>query len=135
MRRLLSLALLIAVRLGVWVLLSGDVHFRNVLLGLLIVALLPGLPRASLPLAALLSQLLALPGSLVDAYRQGFAMVGEGYRQRLRRWDMPLPASARHPLIGFLWLLRVSLTPRTVVLAARPDQLRIHQSDPPEPQA
>jgi multicomponent Na+:H+ antiporter subunit E len=134
MRRLLSHALVVAARLGVWILLSGDVQIRNVLLGLLIAVLLPGLPRASLPLAALLGQLIALPGSLVDAYRQAFAMVMEGYGQRLRRWDMPLPPSARHPLIGFLWLLRVTLTPRTVVLEARADQLRIHQSDPPERQ-
>lgn len=132
MRRLLSVCLVIAARLGVWLLLSGDGRLRNTLLGLLIAVLLPGLPRTSLPLGPLLAQLIAVPALIVDAYRQAFAMVAEGYQQRLRQWDMPLPPSARHPLIGFLWLLRVTLTPRTVVLAARPDRLRIHQSDPPE---
>jgi multicomponent Na+:H+ antiporter subunit E len=114
MRRLLPLLLSTAFRLALWCLLTSDLSLLNLLIGLVVALLLPRTRSRPLPLRLLLKAtvrgLLAIPQAYVEAFR---LMVAPAVVER----ETSEPATDRAlPLLVFLDVFRITLTPFTIVL-------------------
>ncbi len=130
MRRRLPLLLSVAFRLALWCMLTSDLSWLNLLIGLVVALLLPRARSRSLPLRALLrataSSLLAIPQAYVEALR---LIVAPAVVER----EASEPATDRaQPLLVFLDVFRITLTPFTIVLGLEDDgrRYRIHSLMP-----
>ncbi|WP_255095150.1 Na+/H+ antiporter subunit E [Synechococcus sp. J7-Johnson] len=130
MRRLLPLLLSIAFRLALWCLLTSDLSWLNLLIGLVIALLLPRARSRPMPLGALLlataRSLLAIPQAYLEALRLIFAPA-------VVEIEASEPATDRAlPLLVFLDVFRITLTPFTIVLGLEDDgrRYRIHSLMP-----
>lgn len=130
MRRRLPLLLSVAFRLALWCMLTSDLSWLNLLIGLVVALLLPRARSRSLPLRALLrataSSLLAIPQAYVEALR---LIVAPAVVER----EASEPATDRaQPLLVFLDVFRITLTPFTIVLGLEDGgrRYRIHSLMP-----
>ena len=126
MRMLLPLLLSSAFRLALWCLLTADLSWLNLLIGVLIALLLPRVRSRPLPIRGLLIAigrcLLAIPRAYLEALALIFA------REAVER-EGTAPATNRAvPLLVFLDVFRITLTPFTIVLGleASGHRYRIH---------
>jgi multicomponent Na+:H+ antiporter subunit E len=110
--------IVVALRLLIWLLLSGDLEATNVAIGLAVSLALP-LPRQQrhLPLADLGQALLASLRAIPLAYREAFALL---WRRPAREVIELQPAQfrRRRPVAAlvFLDVFRITLTPLTIAL-------------------
>lgn len=130
MNNAITLMIGLAVRLLFWCLLTADVSPANLAIGLALAALLPRSKRPAPPPRALIQ---ALWGSLVAiprSYWEAAALIVFP-RHRASHDIQPL-SGEHHPLILFLEVFRVTLTPFTIALGvtSRPEGLRIHRLMP-----
>jgi multicomponent Na+:H+ antiporter subunit E len=133
MSRLLSLLLTIAFRLAVWCLLTADLSRLNLLIGLAVALLLPRARSRPLPLRELLRalgrSLLAVPQAYIEALQ---LIAG---REPVEREINEAASHATVPLLVFLDVFRITLTPFTIVLGLEDGgrRYRIHALTPGEP--
>lgn len=129
----MTLAVSYAFRVLLWILLTSDLSGPNLAIGLAVALLLPQAHHRS---QALLPALRALVGSLVAiplAYGEAIALIaGRGREQE--RWIERSASGSQSPLVIFLEVLAITLTPFTIVLgvttgAAGP-RYRIHELRP-----
>ena len=126
MRFPLALLLTTALRLAIWLMLSGDMGRANVMIGLAVALLLPRARSQPLSLrelvAALGRCLLAIP----QAYAEALALMlgGEPVEREVLQPATDRPA----PLLVFLEVFRITLTPFTIALglAADGSHYRVH---------
>ena len=129
-RAILSVGLSLGLRLMLWFLLTNDHSTSNLMIGLVLALLLPRPSTRSLPLRDLLSALGRILITVPQAYGEALALIlspEAGEREILE------PATGRGtPLLMFLEVFRLTLTPFTVVLALEesPARYRIHQLRP-----
>lgn len=129
----MTLLLSIGFRLLLWILLTADLSPVNLAIGMALALLLPQAHRRRQPLRPVLR---ALAGSLVAiplAYGEALALIAaRGDEQE--RWIERPASSSSSPLVIFLEVLAITLTPFTIVLgvSAAGDGLRyrIHQLRP-----
>lgn len=124
----------VALRLLIWLLLTGDPSRVNVLIGVLVAVLLPMARRSRrLPLrqllAALRNSLLAIP----QAFAEGLALVRAGGRLE-EGLESQRFSDSDSALLIFLEVFRVTLTPFTIALGleAGGQAFRVHRLAPPE---
>lgn len=124
----------VAMRLLIWLLLTGDLSRVNVLIGLLVAVLLP-LSRRSrrLPLRQLLEALRASLLAIPQAFAEGFVLLRSGRRLTATLETQGFRDSGSALLI-FLEVFRVTLTPFTIALGLDADgrAFRVHRLAPPE---
>ena len=129
-RALLSVGLSLGLRLMLWFLLTNDHSTSNLMIGLVLALLLPRPSARSLPIRDLLMALGRILITVPQAYGEALALIlspEAGEREILE------PATGRGtPLLMFLEVFRLTLTPFTVVLALEesPARYRIHQLRP-----
>ncbi len=130
MRRLLPLLLTTGFRLAVWCLLTADLSHLNLLIGLVVALLLPRAHSRPLPLRALLRalgrSLLAVPQAYLEALR---LILG---REPVEAETSEVTTDPRVPLLVFLDVFRITLTPFTIVLGLEDGgrRYRIHALTP-----
>ena len=130
MRRLLPLLFTIAFRLAVWCLLTADLSRLNLWIGLVVALLLPRARSRPLPLRELLRalgrSLLAVPKAYLEALR---LMVG---REPVEAEINEATTDGAIPLLVFLDVFRITLTPFTIVLGLEDGgrRYRIHALKP-----
>lgn len=130
MSHLLPPLLTVSFRLGVWCLLTADLSRLNLLIGLVVALLLPRARSRPLPLRALARalgrSLLAIPQAYVEALR---LMVG---REPVEGEFHEATTDSTIPLLVFLDVFRITLTPFTIVLGLEDGgrQYRIHALRP-----
>jgi multicomponent Na+:H+ antiporter subunit E len=130
MRRLLPLLLTTGFRLAVWCLLTADLSRINLLIGLVVALLLPRAQSRPLPLRALLRalgrSLLAVPQAYLEAL---WLIVG---REPQEAEISEATTDATIPLLVFLDVFRITLTPFTIVLGLEDGgrRYRIHALTP-----
>ncbi|MCP9820771.1 Na+/H+ antiporter subunit E [Synechococcus sp. Cruz-9H2] len=126
----MPLLLSIGFRLALWCLLTSDLSWLNLLIGLVVALLLPRARSRPLPLRALLlatsRSLLAIPQAYGEALRLIFAPAVEEREASEPATDRALP------LLVFLDVFRITLTPFTIVLGLEDDgrRYRIHSLMP-----
>jgi multicomponent Na+:H+ antiporter subunit E len=128
MGRVITLAL----RLLIWLLLTGDLSRVNGLIGVLVALLLPMSRRSRrLPLRQLLlalrDSLLAIP----QAFAEGLALLRSG-RNLAETLETQRFADSGSALLIFLEVFRVTLTPFTIALGLDSEgrALRVHRLAP-----
>lgn len=124
----------VALRLLIWLLLTGDLSRVNGLIGVLVAVLLPMSRRSRrLPLRQLLvalrDSLLAIP----QAFAEGFVLLRSGGRLAATLETQGFRDSGSALLI-FLEVFRVTLTPFTIALGLDADgrAFLVHKLAPPE---
>ena len=124
----------VALRLLIWLLLTGDPGRVNVLIGVLVAVLLPMSRRSRrLPLRQLLvalrDSLLAIP----QAFAEGLVLLRSG-RALSERLESQRFRDSDSALLIFLEVFRVTLTPFTIALGleAGGHAFRVHRLAPPE---
>lgn len=124
----------VALRLLIWLLLTGDPGRVNVLVGVLVAVLLPMSRRSRrLPLRPLLvalrDSLLAIP----QAFAEGWVLLRSG-RALSERLESQRFSDCDSALLIFLEVFRVTLTPFTIALGleAGGHAFRVHRLAPPE---
>jgi len=125
MARLITVAL----RLLIWLLLSADLSWINVLIGLLVAVLLPMARRSRpLPLRQLLVALAASLAAIPQAFMEASQLL-RGGRRLEERLESQRFMGPRSSLLVFLEVFRVTLTPLTIALGLEPDgrAFRIHR--------
>jgi multicomponent Na+:H+ antiporter subunit E len=133
MNTLLPLLLSTAFRLALWCLLTADLSRLNLLIGLLIALLLPRVRSRPLPLRELFlaigRSLLAIP----RAYFEALALIFGG--EAVEREGSEPATDRAVPLLVFLDVFRITLTPFTIVLGleACGHRYRIHELVPRRP--
>jgi multicomponent Na+:H+ antiporter subunit E len=132
MTRLAPLLFSTLFRLLLWQLLTADLSVLNVMIGLALALLIPRARSRPVPMAELWQglgrALLAVP----QAYGEAFALIGA---RRLVERDILQPArTPTVPLLVFLDVFRITLTPFTIALGLEmgPDgaHYRIHDLRP-----
>ncbi|QEY31200.1 sodium:proton antiporter [Synechococcus sp. RSCCF101] len=130
MNSAITLSIGLAIRLLFWCLLTADVGPANLAIGLALAALLPRSRRPAPSPRALVhafwDSLVAIP----QAYAEAFALMAFPHH-RASHEVQPL-SGEHHPLIVFLEVFRVTLTPFTIALGvtSSPEALRIHRLMP-----
>lgn len=124
----------VALRLLIWLLLTGDLSRVNGLIGVLVALLLPMSRRSRrLPLRQLLvalrDSLLAIP----QAFAEGFVLLRSG-RHLATTLETQGFRDSGSALLIFLEVFRVTLTPFTIALGLDADgrAFRVHRLAPPE---
>jgi multicomponent Na+:H+ antiporter subunit E len=135
MNRFAPLLLSTAFRLLLWGLLTADPSPTNLLIGVVVALLIPRARSRPIPAAALLAavgrSLLAIP----LAYAEALALITA---RSVEESEITQPATAPTiPLLIFLDVFRITLTPFTIALGLIPDpagdRYRIHQLRPRRP--
>ncbi len=130
MRSLLPVLLTTAFRLALWFLLTADLSLLNAVIGVVVALLLPRARSRPVPLrvllAALGSSLLAVP----RAYGEALLLIFASHLEE-REISEPVTDPAV-PLLVFLDVFRISLTPFTIALGLDADaaRYRIHELAP-----
>ena len=126
MRRLLPLLLSTGFRLLLWCLLTADLSHLNLLIGLAVALALPRARSRPLPLRELLRALWLSLAAVPQAYGEALRlMVAVDLEERL----IQEPVTNRSvPLLIFLDVFRITLTPFTIALGLEPDgqHYRVH---------
>lgn len=131
----MTVVLSCAFRLLLWILLTSDLSWLNLAIGLAVALLLPQAHRRRQPLKPVLQALVTSLMAIPLAYGEALAlMAGRGEEQE--RWIERSASGSTSPLVIFLEVLAITLTPFTIVLgvnqadgATRP-RYRIHQLTP-----
>lgn len=130
MTRALPFLLTTALRLAIWLLLTADPGVTNVALGLVLALLLPRASSRGLPLRELFGALGRTLAAVPRAWLEAAALVTA---ERLEEGEEEQPARrADVPLLVFLEVFRITLTPFTIVLGVENDgrHYRIHTLRP-----
>ena len=110
----------ISLRLTIWLLLTADLSWLNIAIGLAIAVLLPRFPQRSTPWAeqfkAIGQILLAIP----QAYLEAIAMILKPHKQEYIEYEAVPPK--RSPALIFLDIFRITFTPKTIVLKHDPER-------------
>jgi multicomponent Na+:H+ antiporter subunit E len=125
----MTVLLTTGLRLALWILLTGDPGPLNLSIGLALALLLPR-SRRPLPLGAFLVALGQALAAIPQAYAEAFRLLlARRHHQRLVRADSRSGGSG--PVIA-LEIIRISLTPFTLVLGLEPDgrHYRVHERVP-----
>ena len=134
LRALFALGLSLGLRLLLWFLLTNDHSLTNLMIGLVLALMLPRASTRSLPLRDLLSALGRILITIPQAYGEALALM---LSPEAGEREIVEPATGRGtPLLMFLEVFRLTLTPFTVVLALDDSEprYRIHQLRPRRPQ-
>lgn len=129
----MALLLSTAFRVLLWLLLTADFSGHNLLIGLVIALLLPQVRNPGEPLGpmlrALVRSVVAIPLAFVEAV---MLIANPGAEQE--SWIERSASGSSAPLVIFLEVLAITLTPFTIVLGVRADgpapRYRIHQLRP-----
>lgn len=130
MRHLLPLLLTTGFRLAVWCLLTADLSRLNLMIGLVVALLLPRAHSRPLPLRALLRalgrSLLAVPQAYLEALRLIFG------HEPVEAEISESATEGSIPLLVFLDVFRITLTPFTIVLGLEDGgrRYRVHAMKP-----
>ena len=117
----------IAATLAAWLLLTASLTSLNILIGLGISLLLPPLTLRKTKRSNLIAMLQLVPSTACQGIREGLTLPLRGLRSRPDVREDPWPLWAKHdPLLRFSWLVMVSFTPKTLVLAANADTVLTH---------
>ena len=117
----------ISATLTAWLLLTASLTTLNVLIGLGIALLLPPITLRNTNRGNLIAMLRLIPGTTLQAIREGVTLPLQGLRSRPDVIEDPWPHwAARDPLLRFSWLVMVSFTPKTLVLGTTADTVRTH---------
>ena len=117
----------ITATLTAWLLLTASLTTLNVLIGLGIALLLPPITLRNTNRGNLIAMLRLVPGTTLQAIREGVTLPLQGPRSRPDVSEDPWPLwAARDPLLRFSWLVMVSFTPKTLVLGTTADTVRTH---------
>lgn len=122
----------VALRLLIWLLLTGDSSRVNVLIGVLVALLLPMSRRSRrLPLGQLLVALRDSLAAVPQAFAEGFVLLRAGRRLEEGLESQRFSDSGSALLI-FLEVFRVTLTPFTIALGleAGGQAFRVHRLAP-----
>jgi multicomponent Na+:H+ antiporter subunit E len=127
----MTLVLTTGLRLALWGLLTGDPGVLNLSIGLAVALLLPR-SRRPLPLGAFWTALGQALAAIPQAYGEAFQLL-LARRHRQRIVHEPSRAQGSSAVIT-LEIVRISLTPFTVVLGLEPGshQYRVHERVPGE---
>ena len=122
----LALVLTTGLRLAIWLLLSGDMSRANVAIGLAVALLLPRARSQPLGLRELLVALGRCLLAIPQAYGEALTLMlgGEPVEREILQPATDRPA----PLLVFLEVFRITLTPFTIALGLAPDgsHYRVH---------
>jgi len=127
----MTLVLTMGLRLALWGLLTGDPGVLNLSIGLAVALLLPR-SRRPLPLGAFWAALGQALAAIPQAYGEAFQLLlARRHRQRIVQEPSRAQGSAA---VITLEIVRISLTPFTVVLGLEPGchQYRVHERVPGE---
>jgi multicomponent Na+:H+ antiporter subunit E len=130
MRRLLPVLLSTAFRLLLWCLLTGDPDGFNLLVGLVVALLLPRARSRPLPLRDLLVAIGRCVVAIPRAYGEALVLMVE--RHPVERETAEAATDSAVPLLVFLDVFRITLTPFTIALGLEADgrRYRIHELAP-----
>jgi multicomponent Na+:H+ antiporter subunit E len=114
----------VALRLGLWMLLTQDPRSLNVLIGLAVALLLPIENTRALPVRDLVGAMGPVLQAIPQAFQQAVQLLG---RRRLREGYGTVPGKARrNDLLMFLEVFTITLTPFSICLGMDPDGRRYH---------
>jgi multicomponent Na+:H+ antiporter subunit E len=125
----MTLVLITALRLALWLLLTADAAPINLAIGLAVSLLLPRGQRPAPPLRELLPALGAALAAIPQAYGEAFALIlARDCRSRI---VTVAGSGSRSDLVRVLEVFRITLTPLTLVLGFGPgDSYRVHELVP-----
>jgi multicomponent Na+:H+ antiporter subunit E len=125
-------------RLLLWILLTSDLSGLNLVIGLVVALLLPQAHRRRQPLMPVLRALAASLIAIPLAYGEAFALMTARSGEQ-ERWIERSASGSTSPLVVFLEVLAITLTPFTLVLGVSANgsgpRYRIHQLKPQRPRA
>jgi multicomponent Na+:H+ antiporter subunit E len=126
-----------AFRWALWFLLTNDGSSLNLAIGLVVALLLPRARRANRSLPALLRAMAQALVAIPKAYVEAVALLGAASKRE--DW-IEQPSHSRHdPLLIFLEVLAITMTPFTIVLGLSQDggplRYRVHRLMPARPSA
>lgn len=127
---MIAAVLNVALRLGLWMLLTQDPRSLNVLIGLAVAVLLPLQSSRSLPARHLVGAMGHVLVAIPQAFHQAVLLLG---RRRLREGFGTVPGQGRrNDLLMFLEVFTITLTPFSVCLGLDPDgrRYRVHTLTP-----
>jgi multicomponent Na+:H+ antiporter subunit E len=120
-------------RLLLWILLTADLSGLNLAIGVAVTLLLPQAQRRRQPLMPVLRALMASLVAIPLAYGEAFALMSARNGEQ-ERWIERSASGSTSPLVVFLEVLAITLTPFTIVLGVSTDgtapRYRIHQLRP-----
>jgi multicomponent Na+:H+ antiporter subunit E len=130
MNAVITLLISIGLRLLVWGLLTADTSWPNLTLGLALAIVLPRSRQPPPSLRALSRAFLRSLAALPQAYGEALALIVHP-RHRASH-EVERVSGEHHPLIVFLEVFRVTLTPFTIALgmSSQGKGLRIHRLEP-----
>lgn len=105
-------------RLGLWFLLTSDASALNLGIGLVVAVLLPRPRKARGSRRGLARALLAALAAVPQAYLEAAALLRSN--AEYERWSEQPSRSGGDPLVMFLEVLAITLTPFTLVLGLSP---------------
>jgi multicomponent Na+:H+ antiporter subunit E len=114
----------VALRVGIWMLLTQDPRTLNVLIGLAVALLLPIQDHRALPLHDLVVALGHVLAAIPQAFQQAVQLLG---RRRLREGSSLVSGHGRrNDLLMFLEVFTITLTPFSICLSMEPSGRRYH---------
>lgn len=120
-------------RLLLWILLTSDLGAPNLVIGLAVALVLPQAHHRRQPLLPLLRALVASLVAIPLAYGEAMALIANRGPEQ-ERWIERSASGSTAPLVVFLEVLAITLTPFTIVLgvssSAAGSRYRIHQLRP-----
>ena len=120
-------------RLLLWILLTSDLSTPNLLIGVVVALLLPQAHHRRQPLGPVLRALAASLVAIPLAYGEAIALIACRGREQ-ERWIERSASGSTAPLVVFLEVLAITLTPFTIVLGVDQSvvgsRYRIHQLRP-----
>lgn len=121
---MIAAVLNVALRLGLWMLLTQDPRGLNVLIGLAVAVLLPIESSRSLPAQHLVRATGQVLEAIPQAFHQAVQLLG---RRRLREGFGTVPGQGRsNDLLMFLEVFTITLTPFSICLGMDPAGRRYH---------
>lgn len=118
-------------RLLLWYLLTNDASRANLLVGLAVALLLPRSRLSRLPLRPLAGALARSVLAVPRAYGEALALIVAGERLESRLGTSP-SVNPAHPVLVFLEVFRITLTPFSIALGLAADgrSYRVHELRP-----
>jgi multicomponent Na+:H+ antiporter subunit E len=114
----------VALRLGLWMLLTQDPRTLNVLIGLAVALLLPIESTRALPVQDLIRAMGHVLVAIPQAFHQAVLLLGRG---RLREGFGTVPGKGRrNDLLMFLEVFTITLTPFSICLGMDPGGRSYH---------
>jgi multicomponent Na+:H+ antiporter subunit E len=114
----------VALRLGIWMLLTQDGRTLNVLIGAAVALLLPLHSDRAVPLRELAGAVGAVLAAIPEAFHQALLLLG---RRRPREGCDLVPGNGRrNDVLMFLEVFAITLTPFSICLGMDPAGLHYH---------